>query len=273
MSRTIERMQREMAQVAEYEADDRAGADKTIRRVLGAAKNAKSLADLSVATATLATQDMVGGALRVLAGDGSGWKQLGLGLSWQVVEQRTLRRLYDENPRPRKQAYSNPNDLAISLLHALSCEHAETGWLREQARASFSGGAFDEVGAFPLAAYALTLAEGRTEYAGDDDSVYARVIAAWNDEQSLHNAVVAMLDYHMVRTEDVHDSENLMEFVFYPYPLFPVEYLALERVRERAGLPTPRPKHALLSTPLGELPPIADGASSPLLDSVRAFLA
>ncbi|MBM4068781.1 MAG: WGR domain-containing protein [Planctomycetes bacterium] len=80
--------------------------------------------------------------------------------------------------------------------------------------------------------------------------VYQQIFSAWEDPAKLSVALEMCCDYHLLRTGE----SGYQEFSWSPYDIFPVEILAVHRVRELLGLPTPMIAHALMDSPLGKLP-------------------
>jgi hypothetical protein len=221
--------------------------------------DARQLAELSVSLMDLGLLDSVQGALRVLDSDQDGWLDLDQGFLWKYYEQRTLKRLFDQDRRPSRRPRSNPRDLALVTMHGLAVGRSQVAWCRSELRNSLDGGAFDKIRSYPLGPYALWLVEtadsqATAKYEGNPASVYGQVVSAWSDDDRLRDAMSAMCDFHVNRTVDTDDSELWMEFETHPYPIFPVEYLALVRVRESLGLTIPKCDHPLLGTPLAQLP-------------------
>jgi len=75
---------------------------------------------------------------------------------------------------------------------------------------------------------------------------YREVIDKWNDPSTIAEALKVACDAHVAET-GARKSDNSWT---YPYPHFPGEILAVIRVREKLGLPTPNVDHPLMSSPL-----------------------
>jgi hypothetical protein len=80
--------------------------------------------------------------------------------------------------------------------------------------------------------------------------VYQQVIQAWNDPAKLTGALDMCCDYHLMRTGE----SDYQEFYCPPYEVFPVEILAIYRLRTLLNLQTPTISHELMDSPLGKLP-------------------
>ncbi len=77
--------------------------------------------------------------------------------------------------------------------------------------------------------------------------VYRQLFDAWNAPERLPAALEMCCDYHLMRTGE----SGYQEFNWEPYNIFPVEILAVHRLRELQGLPTPTIAHPLMDSPLG----------------------
>jgi hypothetical protein len=76
-------------------------------------------------------------------------------------------------------------------------------------------------------------------------------------------------DYHLGRIA-LEEENDYPEFEHVPYCWFPVEILAIKRIREEQGLSTPLPDLPLLQTVLGKVPSDLPQAKDELLDKVIA---
>jgi hypothetical protein len=97
--------------------------------------------------------------------------------------------------------------------------------------------------------------------------VYQEILDAWHDEGALAKAMTAVCDYHCVRAFD--DPDGFPEFAWEPYNVFPVDILAIQRVRRDLGLKTPTIEHPLLDTPLTKTPVTPPPVDDQVLATVR----
>ena len=81
-------------------------------------------------------------------------------------------------------------------------------------------------------------------------SAYQRVLDTWSNTDSLRSALRTVCNHHIAQALTPRG-----EFAEVPYPMFPVDVLAIARVRRDLGLEMPTVEHALLSTALAALPP------------------
>ncbi len=86
-----------------------------------------------------------------------------------------------------------------------------------------------------------------------DLELYGEVLANWDIPTSLAATLMKLCDYHCTKMED--RGGRLPEFNPSPFSLYPVEILAIYKVREQLGLETPIIAHPLMSTPLASLAP------------------
>ena len=81
---------------------------------------------------------------------------------------------------------------------------------------------------------------------------YADVFKNWSNPTGLSQAISDLCNHHCEHTVDLVRGD---EFDVSPFDLYPVEILAIYKIRERLGLETPKIDHPLLSTPLASLAP------------------
>ncbi|HKV41025.1 MAG TPA: hypothetical protein VJX67_17595 [Blastocatellia bacterium] len=103
---------------------------------------------------------------------------------------------------------------------------------------------------------------------------YNSVLYLWDstDLAAVTAALVDACDFHTYRTQKSTPRE-MFEFENQEYKLYPVEILAVLRLRQMRGLPLPDLDHPLMNTPLGHLretPPVApDRLIDDLLKKLR----
>jgi hypothetical protein len=97
--------------------------------------------------------------------------------------------------------------------------------------------------------------------------VYQEILDAWHDETALAKAMTAACDYHCLRS--FNDPNGFPEFAWEPYNVFPVDILAIQRVRRDLGLKTPTIEHPLLDTPLTKIPATPPAVEDEVLATVR----
>jgi hypothetical protein len=98
---------------------------------------------------------------------------------------------------------------------------------------------------------------------------FDELLKVWRseDEAEVAKAVKAAADLHTMRSADL-DEDQSYEFADEEYRVWPVEILAVYRLRESLGLKNPEVKHPLLDSPLGKLPPPGEAPMDPLLEQV-----
>jgi hypothetical protein len=105
-----------------------------------------------------------------------------------------------------------------------------------------------------------------------DIELYATVLNCWRDPgfERLTPALLECCDWHLEQTH--HDTdENTYEFNSMAYA-YPIEILAVFRLRELCGLTNPKLDHPLMNSPLGVLPPPQPWYTDPTLEKLEAAL-
>ncbi|MBM3997136.1 MAG: hypothetical protein FJ303_23745 [Planctomycetes bacterium] len=117
---------------------------------------------------------------------------------------------------------------------------------------------------------AMNFAEGLAVPLG----VYQEVFDSWHDPIGLGRALVNVCEHHWVETNDLEDLGHVGAFSWAPYSIFPVEMLAIRRIREEAGLPMPDIEHPLMKTlfaaPPREMPVVHEEALTCIVERARA---
>lgn len=182
--------------------------------------------------------------------------------------------------RPR--ALLSFNDTGITLAAALALGLMEDAReLGPRLNADLARGVFHGVENTRVAPFVLRLfgewsGEAVTDprVLGADLGGFGPLLAAWRtpDAAAFTAALLGGCDEHVLQSGEPTD-ETGYDFHELVYRLFPVELLAVLRLRRLEGLTTPVIDHPLLASPLGLLydppPPLPD----PLLEAVRKRLA
>jgi len=100
--------------------------------------------------------------------------------------------------------------------------------------------------------------------------LYEPLLSVWqsNDLAAVEQALLIACDFHMERSN--LSETNSLEFNIPEHILFPVEILAVLRLREAKGLINPIIDHPLLQTPIGRLHEIKSVPHDQLLDRAVA---
>jgi hypothetical protein len=107
------------------------------------------------------------------------------------------------------------------------------------------------MGPYPRYVRALLDLRGGTAQERDAElGPYAELVGAGTDTGRLAAAVHAALEHHVAHAQP--SNQHVDEFGSGPEHAFPVEVVALARIRERSGLPFPDVDHELWRTPLAQ---------------------
>ena len=257
--------------------------DQMIRGIQGLLKSRNTIsehekavigADLDLLCSYVGTEALS----RICRGDTSGWSALrrSLHLSYWAIRIRTRR--WETNTRRTKRPSVLLDEVALCLSLAMALRDAEvTSWLGERMRLSLADGAFVrwELAQFPAFILGLFDMSQRRERSveiadvSEEAEPYSGIFEAWNDQASLRNAIVAMCEYHLSRTEET--DEYNPEFCTYPFSIFPAEVHALRNVRHKLGLKMPQVEHPLLEVPFDHVPRDIPAPPDPLLDAVKVY--
>ena len=151
--------------------------------------------------------------------------------------------------------------VALILAHAMAFEEDSMAeWVAELLIRSLDNAApslwsYASFGAFLLKLWAMhrglsdiNVARPKVAALG----VYQRVLDTWSNPAELRAALGGACDYHLSQS---WSGKGAPEFAHSPYQMFPVDILAIARVRRDLGLEMPTVDHPLLSTPLATPPP------------------
>ncbi|HMP58612.1 MAG TPA: hypothetical protein PKD86_04600 [Gemmatales bacterium] len=99
---------------------------------------------------------------------------------------------------------------------------------------------------------------------------YQQIFDAWHEPQQLRSALLDICDYHC---QQALDQDVSAQFGYHPYNIFPVEIMALLRIRKELGLPTPDFEHKLITgNPLLHPPATLPDVQDDLLDRLVAYV-
>jgi hypothetical protein len=223
---------------------------------------------------TLSTWYLNNGSFSVLNGDQDGWQDLTTAekcLSWHI---QLVSRLF----RGKKIATATPalvaNDVALSLALSISLGFlgdAEalgkilvTGLAdcllsknRHSHLLPFMVRLFCDWSAFPL--------PDTNEMASLGG--YESLMMTWRSKEldPIANAISKAADFHILRSRDSSNRESF-EFDRTAFRAFPVEILAVSRLRAAMHLPEPSVEHPLLDSPLGQLVPVLGYEPDPIVN-------
>jgi len=97
---------------------------------------------------------------------------------------------------------------------------------------------------------------------------YSAVLEYWQSEETaeLEQALLEACEFHIERSQN--NSRDVYEFRKDEYWLYPVEILAVLRLREMRGLASPVLEHPLMQTPVGHLYEVRQMAYDPPLEAM-----
>jgi hypothetical protein len=106
-----------------------------------------------------------------------------------------------------------------------------------------------------------------------DIAEYRVVLDCWRDDRTerLIPALLACCDWHLDQTNN-NTNNTTYEFTGTFAFAYPIEILAVLRLRELIGLENPKLDHPLMNSPLGVLPPPQPWYTDELLDNFEAVL-
>ena len=215
------------------------------------------------------------GAHHVLRGYPSGWGDIAKSHLYLAWNERTLMARLD-----RRVAKSVMIDRSVFvLLHAIGVrEDVIATWFGERLVAGLRSRSEKLTGwaSAPLYPFALHLYAKWKHLPpeccpGDEYPLggYRDLLDAWDSEDEFAARLADACDYHVAQAFD--DSEDDTQDFFAPlYDLFPVEILAIRRIRREQGLPMPAIDHPLLRTPLASPPVPTPTPDDELLRNVSA---
>jgi hypothetical protein len=214
---------------------------------------------------------------RLCEGDAMGWDELPTALAYEAaaecLQMRVFKRIGREN---------GPGILALHAAHTLAallvvgdrpfCVAHVTFLLETDRIGGLLGTNWCLLDwLLPLAAGALEVPVERGPTSTTMPAEYAALSKLWNtsDMTALTAALIAAADRHVAQTRTSNDRTNY-DFDDLAYTTFPVELLAIYRLREWHGLPNPVLDHPLFEGLLGRLPQARAIRPDELLEKVVA---
>ncbi len=169
------------------------------------------------------------------------------------------------------------SETGLLMAHALALgrldEAATVGRILAAgiAEGMVSGEGASVLGSFMMQLYSRWRRQPLPQYRRDaaDPGDYRRLLDTWSlqDEVAFTAAVKAACDFHTQLSGDL-DSEQYYEYTNEAWRLYPVEILAVLRLRQALGLSMPEVSHPLLDSPLGVLYEPQSPPPDPLLERV-----
>lgn len=225
------------------------------------------------------------GINQINRGESAGWETFRKGILFVYWRDRVFIRSFDYelDKSPPHQWRRSILDVGHSCLASFAMDlQNEALWLScrlDQSRTDGAIAAWDWE--YPTSRLAVALGRLIAEPGGGvhlndlDLKGYRAIFDHWDNTVGLASALTEAADYH-VRNITTRQRKGIAEFGRRPEDIFPAEILAVYRVREWLGLPTPPIDHPLLQTPVARvpasLPPVHDEILDRVLTKIREVM-
>ncbi len=209
----------------------------------------------------------------MLHNDQSGWREIATSLEYLSWNERTLVSMLEKGKAKSIQVVHS----IFVLLHAICTGEEEIAiWFGSRLMSAFQKRDERITGWKEVSLYSFALhlfAKWRKlpfAYSQADAiklGVYQELLDGWDNGTTFANCLVAACDYHVEQAFD--DSEQDTQDFFYTlYNLFPVEILAIKRIRKLQGLSMPEIDHPLMKTSLANPPEQIPSSQDDILKEV-----
>jgi len=257
---------------------------KTPRRELEVLLQKDRLDDKELVAASIMLGSISGwvigkGGLAILDRRPGGWEELHLGMDLLSLELRW--NYFDTMRRPKDNRLSwIAADSALALTHAIAVgdkENAnELADVMTQAVSHGVYGSYTQCGFEPFVINLFQLARGDARRnigfkPAEFGDRYQRVWTHWDSVDELSKECAKLCDTH-VTIASVDDEAWYGQFGIMPFEIYPVEVLAIQRVRKKLGHDVPTCEHDLFKSPLAEAPTEPPRLSDDLSVRVRQRL-
>jgi hypothetical protein len=204
------------------------------------------------------------GTVEVISGFESGWSNIGRAANCKQWQIRASRASYlQKSPAERENWTADTlNNVCLNLALLITLgDEASAALIGDTLQSGIADGCWGtEMEAQPFEAFIILLF---SRWHAPDSfqtlksklpiiGVYDGVFQHWNDD-NLTQVISRICDYHVDQARDLSDDES-PEFHSHPYAIFPVEVLALQRIRTWLGTSTPMIQHPLLDAKLTKVP-------------------
>lgn len=200
------------------------------------------------------------GLVAVWGGNVNGWQDIQRALLFRYWNARLFRRLWPDGC----DWITETSRHAHVFCHALvTGQQDEARWLGQDLCAQARPGSKTRFAPGRVENFVVWLygqwSGNTSSMTGHPLGAYEMVVDAWTSNgDALTNALRLLLDWRLAHTNEDDPNDTKIEWGYdtQPYDFWPVEVLAMERVRQEQGLPPIQwPRHALLDTPLWKQPP------------------
>jgi hypothetical protein len=284
---TLEDQMHDMQEMANDAGQVTAGLDWPIKSVLKQLENpSKKLrertAPLIVSLNIAASSHETHGALAVLKGDPNGWCRMRLGFLYRAWSIRCRYAMVDREQGNKGLTYTpllHDREPQFLMEAIATGDHACAHGLGRKVMANFQmhGGGdplhFYSIPFQPFVfkLYLLWIGEAfafRNDI-GRPLGPFQPIIDRWEKKEDFAKALLELCDYHCEQTFGDEKRGVNTSFSWWPYNVFPVEILAIQRIRRDLGLPCPPIDHPLLKSPLVKVPIALPIVSDNLLDRIK----
>ncbi len=214
--------------------------------------------------------------LQILEGGQTGWQEFHRAVNYRMLGMQITCEVIDRAAKENKGSIL-ANHAALLLAHALAIgDYGMANWVAERMLRSLSDDMFTGWDVMAFEPFMLKLCARWKKEAPDWTKhklaklgPYQAVFDSWDSNAALAEALVRVCDYH-IEYADARSDEYLDQFAPHPYDIYPLEILAVFRVREKEGLPSCSVDHPLMKSPLADVPRSPPMVADKLLHDVRS---
>jgi hypothetical protein len=212
---------------------------------------------------------------RVVKNDKQGWNEVHQAMLYRLSEYRMSYFDLADNPPEKRGSRPFSENVALVIAHGLAVNDKKMadgaaevlingvphGLATQETQISFEP--------FIVRLYGkLNKREIRVDFKkamyGD---YYVEMWEAWNDDSKLKAILNEFCDTHLTWAQP-NSPKNFYRQFREPFEIYPLEIVAIQRVRRHLGLSTPTIDHPLMSSPLADAPESPPEVDDPILSKV-----
>lgn len=224
---------------------------------------------------SLAHWHSMNGVYRVVKNDKEGWNEVHQAMLYRSLEYRMSYFRLAKNPPNKRGSRPFSENVALVITHGLAVNDKKMadgaaevlingvahGLVTQETQISFEP--------FVVRLYGkLNEREIRVDFKktmyGD---YYVEIWEAWNDKSKLKQILNEFCDTHLTWAQP-GSPKNFYRQFREPFEIYPMEIVAIERVRRLLGLSTPVIDHPLMSSPMASVPNTPPEIDDPFLNKV-----